>query len=97
MSPSKASTTAQPPSRDDILTEITRARSPLTPDDLAQRLKVADAARVQFDADVAELERGGKLVRNRAGLLLVAARANLVSGQVQGHRDGFGFLIRDDG
>ncbi len=97
MSPSKASTTAQPPSRDDILTEITRARSPLTPDDLAQRLKVTDAARVQFDADVAELERGGKLVRNRAGLLLVAARANLVSGQVQGHRDGFGFLIRDDG
>ncbi|MBC8120061.1 MAG: ribonuclease R, partial [Burkholderiaceae bacterium] len=32
-----------------------------------------------------------------AGLLLVAARANLLSGQVQGHRDGFGFLIRDDG
>ena len=29
--------------------------------------------------------------------LLVAARANLLSGQVQGHRDGFGFLIRDDG
>jgi ribonuclease R len=36
------------------------------------------------------------VVRNRAGLLLVAARANLISGQVQGHRDGFGFLIRDD-
>ena len=35
-------------------------------------------------------------MRNRAGLLLVAARANLLSGQVQGHRDGFGFLIRDD-
>jgi ribonuclease R len=83
--------------RDVVLAGLTQARSPLTPDELAQRLNVAESARAQFDADVAELERAGSVVRNRAGLLLVAARANLVSGQVQGHRDGFGFLIRDDG
>jgi len=53
--------------------------------------------RAGFDGDVAELERAGRIVRNRAGLLLVAARANLVCGQVQGHRDGYGFLLRDDG
>lgn len=50
-----------------------------------------------YDAEVAALERAGRIVRNRAGLLLVAARAHLLSGQVQGHRDGYGFLIRDDG
>jgi len=84
-------------SRDALLAELTRARSPLTPEELLQRLGVTEATRTQFDADIVELERSGRIVRNRAGLLLVAARANLVSGQVQGHRDGFGFLIRDDG
>lgn len=44
-----------------------------------------------------QLERSGQVVRNRAGLLLVATRANLLAGQVQGHREGYGFLIREDG
>ncbi len=83
--------------RDALLSALTQARSPLTPEDLASRLGVTSADRAQFDSDIAELERSGAVVRNRAGLLLVAARANLLSGQVQGHRDGFGFLIRDDG
>ena len=74
------------------------ARAPLTPADLAERLALRDDDdRTAFNAQVEELERAGRIVRNRAGLLLVAARANLLSGQVQGHRDGFGFLIRDDG
>jgi ribonuclease R len=84
-------------SRDALLAALNQARAPLTPGDLAQRLGIADDARTRFDADIVELERSGHIVRNRAGLLLLAARANLVSGQVQGHRDGFGFLIRDDG
>jgi ribonuclease R len=83
--------------RDAILAALTHARMPLPPDDLAARLHVSDGARAAFDAELAELERSGRVVRNRAGLLLVAARVNLLSGQVQGHRDGFGFLIRDDG
>ena len=70
----------------------------MTPADLADRLALhTDEDRAAFNACVEELERAGRIVRNRAGLLLVAARANLLSGQVQGHRDGFGFLIRDDG
>ncbi len=86
-----------PPDRDVIVNALSHARTPLTPDDLAQRLRVADAQRAQFEVDLAELERAGRIVRNRAGLLLLSARAHLLSGQVQGHRDGFGFLIRDDG
>jgi ribonuclease R len=83
--------------REAILAALTHARSPLTVDELAQRLHVAAEDRDALDAEVAALERAGRIVRNRAGLLLVAARANLLSGQVQGHRDGYGFLIRDDG
>jgi ribonuclease R len=81
---------------DAILQALTSARAPLTPNELAERLHVAEASRAHFDSALEDLERAGRVVRNRAGLLLVAARANLISGQVQGHRDGFGFLIRDD-
>ena len=76
---------------------LTAARAPLTPQELAERMHIADEARAALSAELEELERAGRIVRNRAGLLLVAARANLISGQVQGHRDGYGFLIRDDG
>jgi ribonuclease R len=83
---------------ENILEALSAARAPLLPSDLADRLGLrSDEDRTAFNAQVEELERAGRIVRNRAGLLLVAARANLLSGQVQGHRDGFGFLIRDDG
>ncbi len=79
-----------------ILSVLSYARGPLTPAELAERLHVGEHD-AEFEAALAALEHGGQVVRNRAGLLLVAARANLVSGKVQGHRDGYGFLIRDDG
>jgi ribonuclease R len=81
---------------DTILAALGHARGPLTPTELAERLEVDDR-RAEFEAALAELEHAGHIVRNRAGLLLLATRANLVSGKVQGHRDGYGFLIRDDG
>ena len=81
---------------DVILETLSSARAPLTPADLAERLQLAPDDNATFNAQIEELERAGRIVRNRAGLLLVATRANLLSGQVQGHRDGFGFLIRDD-
>lgn len=83
--------------RDAILEALAAARAPLTPAELAARLDVSDRLRSSFDAEIALLEREGRVIRNRAGLLLLAARANLISGQVQGHRDGHGFLLRDDG
>ncbi|MDQ3187678.1 MAG: ribonuclease R [Pseudomonadota bacterium] len=81
---------------DSIVDTLTAARAPLTPADLAERLELGPDDHGTFNQQIEELERAGRIVRNRAGLLLVAARANLLSGQVQGHRDGFGFLIRDD-
>jgi ribonuclease R len=78
-----------------LLDALTSAGEPLTPAQLAERLSL-QAGNAPFEAAVEALEREGRIVRNRAGLLLVAARVNLLSGQVQGHRDGFGFLLRDD-
>ncbi|HYA75347.1 MAG TPA: ribonuclease R [Burkholderiaceae bacterium] len=79
-----------------VLEAMTRAGSPLRPEELGALLALEPGHYPDLEQTLSELERTGQVVRNRAGLLLIAARANLVSGQVQGHRDGFGFLIRDD-
>ena len=78
------------------LEALARSGTPLKPQELASLMGLAPADYPELEGVLGELERGGQVVRNRAGLVLMAARANLLSGQVQGHRDGFGFLIRDD-
>jgi ribonuclease R len=83
--------------RREILHALERADAPLTPDELAKRLRVHKSARRAFDAALAELVRAGGVVQNRAGALLVARRIALVAGRVEGHPDGHGFLIPDDG
>jgi ribonuclease R len=80
-----------------ILRELERAGAPLDADELAQRLRVPRPERRAFDASVSELERSGEAVRNRAGALLIARRIAAVAGRVNGHPDGHGFLIPDDG
>ncbi|MEF9996023.1 MAG: RNB domain-containing ribonuclease, partial [Burkholderiaceae bacterium] len=81
-----------------VLAALTAARGPLALEELAKRLGVETVEQQHlFMHDLADLERAGQVVRNRAGFLLLPSRANLIAGQVQGHRDGFGFLIRDDG
>jgi ribonuclease R len=79
-----------------VLGALTRAGTPLRPAELVTLLGIAPAQRESLEQTLLALERDGQIMRNRAGLLLMATRANLLPGQVQGHRDGFGFLIRDD-
>jgi ribonuclease R len=83
--------------RREILHALERADAPLTPDELAKRLRVHKSVRRAFDGALAELVRAGGVVQNRAGALLVAKRIALVAGRVEGHPDGHGFLIPDDG
>src|SRR6266536_1155868 len=44
-----------------------------------------------------ELERAGEVVQTRAGSLLVAKRIAVLAGRVEGHPDGHGFLVPDEG
>jgi ribonuclease R len=80
-----------------ILNVLNAARAPLTREELAARLHVAHHARREFERTVSALERAGELVQNRVGSLLVAKRIALVAGRVEGHPDGHGFLVADDG
>jgi ribonuclease R len=43
------------------------------------------------------LTREGRVLVNRRGAFLLTARTSLKTGRVQGHPDGFGFLILDEG
>jgi ribonuclease R len=43
------------------------------------------------------MERDGELMQNRRGDLCVVEKLDLIKGRVEGHPDGFGFLVPDDG
>src|SRR5438876_10531986 len=81
----------------EILRELERAGEPLEPKELAERLEIGARERHGFSAGVAALERAGEIVRNRAGALLVAKRIAVLAGRVEGHADGHGFLVPDEG
>jgi len=86
------------PSREQILLALRQASAPLTPAELAERLGVSrDATLVGFERRLTAMERDGQLMPNRKGVLLLAKKLDFVAGRVLGHRDGFGFLVRDDG
>lgn len=41
--------------------------------------------------------RAGQIIENRSGEYCLSAKLELITGVVSGHRDGFGFVRRDDG
>ncbi len=86
------------PSRDQILEKLRERGTPMRADDLAAALGVSAAAeRDAFAGRLAAMERDGQLMTNRKGELCVVAKLDLVTGMVQGHPDGYGFLVPDEG
>lgn len=53
--------------------------------------------RTQLVEQLRVMVRAGQIIENRRGEFCLIERLNLVTGQVSGHRDGFGFVARDDG
>ncbi|MGH8713471.1 MAG: ribonuclease R, partial [Casimicrobiaceae bacterium] len=71
---------------------------PVPADQAAMLLKVVgDAEHEALAGRLSAMERDGQLMTNRKGALCVVAKLDLVTGAVQGHADGFGFLVPDDG
>ena len=85
------------PSRGAILDALTEAGVPLPPAELIRAMTVDRRAREAFQGRIEAMQRDGQLMANRKGELCVAAKLALVTGAVQGHPDGFGFLVPDDG
>jgi ribonuclease R len=86
------------PSREQVLDHLRDQGVPMHADELVRNLKIpAGAERDAFEGRLAAMTRDGQLMTNRKGQLCVVAKLDLVSGTVQGHADGYGFLIPDDG
>lgn len=85
------------PSREFILQTLTRRGVPVPQGELERFLGVKPDERPAFARRLAAMERDGEIIRNRRGAICVVDKIDLVRGRVQGHPDGFGFLVRDDG
>ena len=85
------------PTCDAILRALSDAGVPLAPAEVAARLGIARRQAHLFDACVATLERNGDILVNRKGELCIVAKLDLVRGTVQGHPDGYGFVVPDEG
>ncbi|MGZ8983176.1 MAG: ribonuclease R [Methylotenera sp.] len=84
------------PSRELILASMSEQGVPLSVEQLYQLLDISDNEREIFNKRLNAMEREGQIIRNRKGALCIADKLDLISGVVQGHPDGFGFLIPDD-
>ncbi len=84
------------PSREYILQTMTEQGVPLSVEQLYHLLEVDEEEREIFNRRLNAMEREGQIMRNRKGALCIAEKINVIAGTVQGHADGFGFLIPDD-
>jgi len=84
------------PSRELILTTMGEQGVPLSVEELYTLLEISDEERDIFNRRLNTMEREGQIIKNRKGAMCIADKLDLIAGVVQGHPDGFGFLIPDD-
>jgi ribonuclease R len=84
------------PSREYILEVLTEHGVPMSEDELAELLEIKPDERTAFQRRLAAMERDGEAMRNRRGDVCVVSKLDLVRGTVQGHPEGYGFLIREE-
>ncbi|MDE1545348.1 ribonuclease R [Dechloromonas agitata] len=85
------------PSREYVSQVLADEGRPLDFIELTELLDIAGSEREMFQRRLGAMEREGQLMRNRKGAYILPERASLTAGKVQGHPDGYGFLIPDDG
>jgi ribonuclease R len=84
------------PSRELLLQLLADQGVPLSVEQVYSLLDINDAERENFNKRLNAMEREGQIMRNRKGALCLAEKIHAISGTVQGHPDGFGFLVPDD-
>ncbi|SFM75446.1 ribonuclease R [Marinobacter zhejiangensis] len=85
-------------SREFILDHLRQRGAPATHETLCDELKLDSPENIEaLRRRLIAMCRDGQLICNRRGAYLPIDEADLVTGQVMGHRDGFGFLVPDDG
>lgn len=84
------------PSRELILDTMAEQGVPLHEEALYGLLEISADEEAILGKRLRAMEREGQIIRNRKGALCISDKLDLIVGLVQGHADGFGFLIPDD-
>lgn len=85
------------PSREYIRQILAEKALPLEFETLCKLLAIRTDERTFFARRLDAMERSGQLLRNRRDAFILPDKADLFKGKIQGHADGFGFIIREDG
>src|SRR5699024_6477243 len=84
------------PSRESILAALRQSSDALSINQLAENLGTQFPLSVGTMRRINAMQRDGQLNIDAQQRITVNTKTKFISGRVQGHRDGFGFLIRDD-
>ncbi|HJW56848.1 MAG TPA: ribonuclease R [Burkholderiaceae bacterium] len=85
------------PSREEILGVLRTAPNPQDAITIAAALDVKAEEQDGLARRLAAMERDGQIKPDRGGRYQLAHQTNFVEGRVSGHREGYGFIIPDDG
>ncbi|MGH8751803.1 MAG: ribonuclease R, partial [Burkholderiales bacterium] len=85
------------PSREFILQILAAEGVPLSLEKLMDVFEIGAGESALFQRRLRAMEQDGQIMRNRKGAICVVDKLDLIKGRVQGHADGFGFLVRDQG
>ncbi|MBK8400132.1 ribonuclease R [Propionivibrio sp.] len=85
------------PSREYVLQVVEGQGTPVSFEALCTLLDIDAQEGEMFQRRLAAMEREAQLMRNRKGAYIVPERASLIAGRIEGHADGYGFLVPDDG
>jgi ribonuclease R len=85
------------PSRSYLLQILTEHGAPMLPDALMALFAIQPDEAEFFSRRLGAMARAGELVINRKGALCIPDKLDLIKGRIQGHADGFGFVVPDDG
>ena len=86
------------PSREYILDLLDTADQPVTHEQMCAMLNLTTEEQMEaLRRRLIAMARDGQLISNRRDAYVRLDKIDLVRGRVQGHRDGYGFVIRADG
>lgn len=80
-----------------MLEILEREGVPVTVEQLERLLSIQPQERDLFARRLRAMERDGQLMRNRKNALCLPAKLDFIRARIEGHPDGFGFALRDDG
>jgi len=85
------------PSREYVLQVVEDQGKPVSFEQLCALLDIHKLEFEMFQRRLGAMEREAQLMRNRKGAYILPERASLIAGRIEGHADGYGFLVPDDG